>query len=135
MALKQFVEQLTNDLSLEQALEAKEDGSYSLRLEPDLDVVLRENNEKNIQIQAILADLPQVQTEEFMLRMVTANLLGRETGGSALGLDAEGKKVILIDFLSEHEPYRAFYEKLEEFLNYAEAWRRETVEFQRLAND
>lgn len=134
MALKEFVEQLSTDMELEQALEAKEDGSYSLRLEPNIDVLLRENSSLAIRFQTTIADLPKHQTEDYLLKAMTANLFGRETGGSALGLDAEGKKVVLVDFLAEHETYRAFYERLEEFVNYAEAWRRETVEFE-LGND
>ena len=134
MALKQYIEQLSTEMGLEQALEAKEDGSYSLHLEPNIDVILRENPTSGIKLQTTLADLPKTQTEEYLLRAMAANLFGRETGEAALGLDAEGKKVILVDFLSEHASYPAFYARIEEFVNYAEAWTRETLDFE-LSND
>ncbi len=130
MALKQYIEQLSIELGFEQVIEAKEDGSYSLRLEPQLDIVLRENEESIIKLQAVLADLPKQHTDDYLLKIMTANLFGRETGEAALGLDVDGKKVILVHFLLEHESYRTFYERLEEFVNYAEAWRRETAEFE-----
>ena len=59
MALKQYIEQLSTEMGLEQALEAKEDGSYSLRLEPNIDVILRENSMMGIELQTTLADLPE----------------------------------------------------------------------------
>lgn len=134
MALKQYIEQLSTDMGFEQALEAKEDGSYSLRLEPNIDVILSETSTMAIQFQTTLADLPKTSTEDFLLRAMTANLFGRETGGAAVGLDAEGQKVILVDFLSEHATYPVFYARIEEFVNYAEAWALETVNFE-LTND
>ncbi len=60
---------------------------------------------------------------------MTANLFGRETGGGILGLDREGKKVTLLTFLSEGLSYRDFRDNLEDFLNYADAWKAETTEF------
>jgi hypothetical protein len=132
--LKQFIEQLSIDMGFEQALDANEDGSYSLRLEPDIDVNLREGTDQAIMFHSKLAELPVHNTEDFLVKVMIANLFGRETGGAALGLDNEGKKVVLMDFLLNEENYRHFHDRLEDFVNYVEAWRQETLEFSEKQN-
>jgi hypothetical protein len=127
--LKQFIEQLSIDMGYEQALAANEDGSYSLRLEPDIDLTVKEDAASVIMFYTKIAELPSKNTEEFLLRAMSSNLFGRETGEAALGLDNECKRVVLMDFLIEEQSYRIFHERLEDFVNYADAWRQETIEF------
>lgn len=127
--LKHFIEKLITDLGFEQDLDANEDGSYSLLLEPDIDITLKETSEAFIKFQTQVAELPTSNTEGYLTKLMVANLFGRETGGAALGVDSEGKKVVLVDFLVEEQDYRIFHDRLEDFVNYAEAWRQETIEF------
>jgi hypothetical protein len=127
--LKQHIDQLTTDMGFEQPLEANEDGSYSLRLDPDLDINVKESGDATVRLYATLGQLPQRNTEEYLLKTMIANLLGRETGNAALGLDQEGKKVVLVDFFPADLDYKTFHEKIEEFANYADAWSQETKEF------
>lgn len=125
----QFVERLRVDLGNEQSLAPNEDGSYSLHLEPNLHISLRENPESGITLFTTVALLPEQNREAFLLKTMSANLLGRETGGSALGLDKEGKKVVLLNFLPSQSTYRDFHDALEDFVNYAESWQQEIIEF------
>lgn len=127
--LKQFVEQLSIDFGYQQPLAANDDGSYSLSLEPDLDISLREISDSCIAFYAPVASFPSSNSEEFLLRLMSANLFGRETGGSCLGLDSDGKKVVLLNFLSGASNYRIFHDCLEDFVNYADVWRQEIVEW------
>lgn len=129
MAFKQFIHQLSTDMGFEQVLEANQDGSYSFRIEPNIDVTMRENAEAFILFHTLVADLPAQKEEEFLLNAMIANLFGRETGGAVLGVDQEGKKVVLVDSLPSNETYRTFYNRLEDFVNYADAWRLETTAF------
>lgn len=126
--LKQFIEQLHSDLEIQQGLEPNEDGTYSLRLDPDIEITLRESPEAGITLFTTVAELPEENTEEYLFKTMIANLFGRETGGSALGLDQEGKKVVLLNFIEE-TAYKDFYEQLEDFVNYADVWRQETTQF------
>lgn len=128
MMLKQFIEQLNSDMRFEQPLEANEYGTYSLHLEPNLDISLKEHSNSIIMFQAALGSLPKQYLEDFLLKVMVGNLLGRETGGAALGLD-KNEKLILTDFLIEEQDYKMFHERLELFANYAEAWAYETKEF------
>lgn len=125
--LKQFVDQLSADLG--EPLAVNDDGSYSLFLEPNLHISLRENLESGISLFTVLAPLPGEKVEDFLLKTMIANLFGRETGGGILGLDKEGKKVTFLTFLPEKLSYKDFHDCLEDFVNYAEAWRVETTEF------
>jgi hypothetical protein len=125
--LKRFLEQLNEDLKLE-ALAPNEDGSYSLRLEPALHLTLKEAAEANITIVSTLAPLPATKIEDFFLRLMCANLFGRETGGAALGIDREEKNLVLVHVLPQLT-YRDFHERLEDFANFAEAWRQEAVTY------
>ncbi len=127
--LKQFIEQLSADIGFEQSLAPNEDGSYSLHLEPDLHISLRENPESGITLYTVTVLLPEENTEAFLLKIMAANLFGRETGGSTLGLNKEGKRVVLLNFLPQQLTYREFHDYLEDFVNYAESWRVETIEF------
>ncbi|MCH9625027.1 MAG: hypothetical protein S4CHLAM123_01930 [Chlamydiales bacterium] len=126
--LNTFAKQLSTDMGFEQELEAKDDGTYSLRIEPDIEISMIEHGEGGILFRTKVAELPQNNIEEYFLGVMTANLFGRETGGSALGLDSEGKKLVLQDFLSEQVTYSEFYERLEDFANYADIWRQRTME-------
>ncbi|NGX55580.1 MAG: hypothetical protein KR126chlam2_01217 [Chlamydiae bacterium] len=127
--LKRFFEQLSKEMGLAKPLVSNEEGSYSLFLESDLEISLRENAESGITLFTVVAPLPAGKNEEYMLMLMTANLLGRETGGCALGLDKAGKNVTLTTFLSEELNYKQFHEALESFANYTDSWREETTEF------
>lgn len=128
--LEQFMSQLSTDLGL---IESKplDDGSYLIILEPNLQISLRENPESGITLLTTLAPLPDFFTEEFLLYIMSANLLGRETGGSTFGLDKKGKNITLLRFLPQQLSYRDFCNLLEDFANYAEAWRQEILDFVR----
>ncbi|MEZ5315311.1 MAG: type III secretion system chaperone [Chlamydiales bacterium] len=125
--LKQLIDQLS--LDLEEPLNANHDGSYSLYFEPDLELSVRENIDLTISFFTVLSLLPEAKTEAFLLKMMVGNLFGRETGGSILGLTKDGKKITFLRFLPKDLDYKDFHDYLEDFLNYAEAWKIEATEF------
>jgi hypothetical protein len=127
--LKQFMQLLSSDIQNEQPLAPNEDGSYSLQLEPALNVIFRETAGEAIMLYTALASMPKKKTEEFLLLAMSANLFGRETGGSALGLDSEAKKVVLLNFLPKSINYNDFHDALEDFVNYADVWSVEIANF------
>jgi hypothetical protein len=127
--LKQFVKQLSVDMGMDESLGVNDDGSYSLHLEPDLHIFLRENPDSGISLFTVVASFFEERTEEFLLKTMIANLFGRETGGAALGLNKDGKKITFLTFLPRQLNYRDFYDYLEDFVNYADAWKVEATEF------
>ena len=86
--LKEFIEKLAPE-----SVALNEKGAYSLAVEPNLEISLRENVESGITLFTTIAPLPLKRSEEFLLRLMKANLLGKETGGGFFGLDKEGKMI------------------------------------------
>ncbi len=127
--LERYIEQLGKDLKMTEGLAPTDKGTYSLKFEPDLHLSLQENNEKVIRMHAILAPLPEEQQDSYLELVMEANLLGRETGGSHLGLDQEGKQITLSRFVMPDASYHDFYNALEDFINYADAWKVDTLEY------
>ncbi|NGX60631.1 MAG: hypothetical protein K940chlam9_00097 [Chlamydiae bacterium] len=126
--LQHFIDQISMGLALGQPLEPNQEGAYILSLDSDLQIEIRENEEGNVSLYSVLVPLLEEGLEELYLRLMSANLLGRETGGAVLGIDKEKKQVILKTFFPDEVTYREFYEGLEDFANYAESWREETTE-------
>ncbi len=105
-----------------------------LEFDANMQISLRENPNSGITLYTVLIDLPLKQAEPFMHQVMMANLLGKETGESVLGLDKEGKKWVFLRFLPEGIEYKNFRDAFENFVNYAEVWREDTVRFQNEQN-
>ncbi len=125
--LKRFIEQLTKDLDLEDSVSVDQAGVFSLHFEPQLDVTLKEVSDSKLCLRASLALVPKKDRAEFLERVMGANLFGKETGRAVLGMEKES--LILKQFVLDDLNYGQFRDCLEEFVNYAEAWREETVNF------
>jgi len=127
--LNQFMEKSASYFGLEAPPSPDDTGEYLLLLEPDLEILLRENAAPGITLFTTLAPLPEEKKEDFLLFAMSANLFGKETGSNFLGCDSEGKLVTLTTFLPQEANYRNFIDAIEEFANYAEAWRQECIEY------
>lgn len=126
--LKLFIEQLSPFLGLNEPPLAEE-GLYTLAFEPNLQISLRENADSGITLHTTIAPLPALETDLFLQRLMEANLLGNETGRGVLGTDKEGKEITFTLFLPPNLSYKEFHDHLEDFTNYAEVWRDETLQF------
>lgn len=124
--LNRFIEQLSKELRWSQPIEKEEDGSYHLLFEPNLNVNLKQTSDSQVTFSSNLGGVPEEKQEEFFLKLMKANLLGRETGGGFLGLNAEGKEVTFLFFLLGSISYKTFKDALEDFINYADVWKDET---------
>ena len=122
-----FVERLSTFLGLKESLKAHKKGEYLITLEPNLEILLRENLPTGITLFSTLGALPQTGVADFLLLVMGANLYGKETGNTILGCDREGKMLTLLAFVSGEASYNDFLEALEEFANYADYWQQECV--------
>lgn len=127
--LDQFLDQLNKELGVDGLPPSDPSGGFTLSFDPDIHITLRENAEYGISLFTTLVPLPEERQEELLLFMMAANLFGRETGGSALGLDKEGKRVTLQTFLPTGLTYKAFHDHLEDFVNYADIWKEEILAY------
>lgn len=123
--LKEFIAQLSKDFGLSHPLEGEEGGSYQMAFSPSLKVSVKET-ETHFVFYAKLGPLPEQDTNAWIEVLMKANLLGKETGGAQLGLDAEGKEMTFTRFLMGPVSYQEFHEAIEDFVNYAESWQTET---------
>ncbi len=127
--LERLLEQLRHDLGIEEPLLPKDDGAYVVDFDPDLYISLSENADQSVRLFCKLAPLPKENREEFLRTCMVGNLLGRETGGASLGVDDQEDQVCLAKTLEAEVSYREFRDALEEFVNHADAWRKETLVF------
>lgn len=126
--LSRYVEQLIKELEME-PITSLEGGRYSLNLEPNLQISLRENDPPGITMSTLIGSLPEIKKEDYLLRLMTANLFHVETGRGVLGLDKEAKKIFFYAYLPPEANYKEFLELFEDFANYAESWREETKQY------
>ncbi|MCH9608590.1 MAG: hypothetical protein S4CHLAM45_11680 [Chlamydiales bacterium] len=127
--LKRFVEQLSNECGFEKPLSSNEEGSFFISFEPNIKVSLKESSEKVIKMHSVLAPLPKEKSDPYFLSAMKGNLFGAECGGNVLGLDGDGKNVVLARLLMPEVTYQEFRDGLEEFVNYAESCKLETEAF------
>lgn len=127
--IERLVEQLRKELGLTDPLVPSDDGSYGLDFEPDLHIAVYEHADQSIRLFCRLAPLPKENAEEFLRTCMVGNLLGRETGGAALGIDDAEKNLCLSYSLPPEINYRDFRDAFEDFLNYSDAWRQEALVF------
>lgn len=126
--LKEFLLQLSKDLNVEPFV-PNDDGSYLLSFDSNVQISLRENANSGITLHTKIGAAPLKDQEEFYLKLMKANLLGKETGEAFLGLDKESKEVTMTAFFAEGLKNREFHDGIEEFVNYAESWQKEVLEF------
>ncbi len=120
--LTQFIEQLSRDLGISIPSPSKSEGPYKFSFDSELEISIVKNDEGDLTISTLLAPLAKEHNDLFLQKLLFANLFGKETGGGILGIDGEGKNIIFLWKIAAQSLYRDFYEAIELFINYAEAW-------------
>jgi len=76
---------------------------------------------------ANIAPCPNEKKEDLFIYLMRANLLGQGTGRSRIGMDKE-EKFLTLSYLIDYEVnYIEFKEKLEDFVNYINYWKKEIM--------
>lgn len=118
--LNRLIEQLSHELGWKEPVLKENDGSFVLQFEPHIRILLKEENPTILRFFSHLGSLPADREGDSMLKMMAANLLGKHTGRNILGLDKEGKEIVLLNFLLGSINYKQFRNSLEDFINYTE---------------
>lgn len=124
--LQHFVEKLSVEFDMDSETAKEESpGVYRFPVDDSLFITLSEEGSGAIRMHCLY---PEVQLEhegEFYAAALIANLYGRGTDCSILGLDTEGKRLTLSRVIEYTADYKEFKDFLEDFLNSADFWERE----------
>lgn len=124
--LDTFMRQLSKQLEEESPMEPSLPGLYEYYIEPDLPVTIK-SVQQGLLFSCTLGPIPKEKEEEFVAFMMTGNLFGKETYGAVLGLDMDGKTMVLSRLIDYRIEYREFVELLEDFVHIVKFWRKEAT--------
>ncbi len=122
--LEQHLERLVDELEL--APYAEKEGKFQLML-GTVSVSFKELD-PGLLLFSQLGSVPEKKREELFILLMKANFLGQGTGGGVIGLDGEEKFLTLSLAIPYDVNYGAFKEAVEDFVNYADYWRKELAQ-------
>ena len=131
--IEKYVRQLWVELEIDEDFPEPDHGSFAIPVDEDEIVVVKEINEKEFSVFAIVTGMPEGNAETFFSSAMRANLFGEATGDAVLGLDPEGEHLILSQHLRGIEDYDDFVFHMEDFTNWLEHWRGEVTTIEKQA--
>ena len=124
MMLKTLLQQLCQELGIAVPV-LDENQSLQLKMGA-LDIEMKDLD-PGFYFSSNIGPLPKKKTEEFLMLLMKANFLGQGTGGATLGLKEDESFLTLSLSLPYEMNYKAFKDSLEEFANFVEFWKKESV--------
>ncbi|EPP34596.1 tir chaperone family protein [Chlamydia ibidis] len=120
--LEKLIKNFATYMGITSTLEFDADGAYVLPISDLVKIRVQQNADNEIILGAFLGELPpSTDTAKVYLQMMVANLFGRETGGSALGLNSEGH-VVMMRRIPCDISQEDFARCIESFVNFSETW-------------
>ncbi len=113
---------LYKELGLPKEPVREADKSYAIEIPANAPMYVRAT-EPGCLFRSVLGSLPEEDLEDHLIHYSKANFIGQGTGHCRLGLDAEGKKLVLIMHHPEDISYQDFKERTEEFANFVDYWK------------
>jgi hypothetical protein len=123
--LKTLLQQLCQDLGMDTVPPADELKIHHLKIN-SFDIEMKDLD-PGFYFSSNIGPLPKKKTEEFLMLLMKANFLGQGTGGATLGLKEDESFLTLSLSLPYEMNYKAFKDSLEEFANFVEFWKKESV--------
>jgi hypothetical protein len=123
--LDSLMRQFSKEVEADPPMEATEPGVYEYLLEEDLPIVIKAMQPQGVLLTAVMGPYPKEKEEEFFIAMMAGNLFGKETFGATLGLDGDGKNMVLTRAVEQRLDYREFKALLEDFVHIVNFWRSE----------
>ncbi|MDP1880169.1 MAG: type III secretion system chaperone [Parachlamydiaceae bacterium] len=121
-----FINELSQDLDMEEFITSKEPFHYTLTFEDNVVIEVVKSNDSYL-FKANIAEIPKVNSESFLLRLMEANLFGLGTRGSAIGLDEKENQSTLSLEVDANQKYQNLKNQLEDFANVIDFWRKESL--------
>lgn len=121
--MERYLAQLAAELDDSEAVVSTASDRWSIYLDGDVEVFLSLLDDGASGLQCAIGPCPA--ETDALERLLLANLSGRGTLDSILGVDARAETVILRRWLLKEINYQTFRESLEDFFNSAQFWRQE----------
>lgn len=121
--LDTFVQQLGKELNMEEQITVVERGHYKLPFEGDFDVDAFQSPEGLYTFKGLIGPYPNQKVEEFLTRVMEANLFGKGTYGAVIGLSEDEKLLTLSLQVDYNSNYKEWVGKLQDFVSVMDFWR------------
>jgi hypothetical protein len=128
MILKTLLEQLCQELGLGTIPPMDENKFHNLKIS-SLDISMKDLD-PGFYFASNIGPLPKKKKEDFLMLLMKANFLGQGTGGATLGLKEDESFLTLSLSLPYDMNYKVFKDSLEEFGNFVDYWKKETVRYE-----
>ena len=122
---RDHVVQLFKELNLEGGALPKDLTTVSLEVD-GTNVVLTDA-QPGLELSATIGDVPAERAEPLFVKLLRANFLGQATKGSCLGIDEEGRHIVISLAVPTVRSYRQFHDVLEDFINAVSFWKQEVL--------
>ena len=129
--LEQHLTQMARDLEMESAPGKDETGMYTLHINPERTIALKELDPGCLFF-ARIGPCPDKNQEQMYMYLMRGNFLGQGTGGGVLAIDDNEKFLTLTLTMPYDINYKNFKETLEDFVNFADYWRQELLAHQKM---
>lgn len=80
--------------------------------------------ESGFTIESLICQTPKELKEDLLILLMKANFLGQGTQGAMLALSETGSSLIFKKDIEQNLSYIEFKEKIEEFVNYLNYWKK-----------
>jgi len=123
MDMNCLIDTLAEELKVDIISRKDESGEFQLQIPYVIPISIKELK-PGVFISAKILSLPETGNRELIyVHLMSENLLGKRTGGGAVGIDPLEKHLTLSFSCSSELTYEIFREKLEDFLNIANYWK------------
>lgn len=122
--LDAFVQQLMKDMDIKESLATEVPGVYAIPVDENTTAVAA-TIPRGFSLRCDIGPINPENEDLFFSHALQANLFGQGTEGNILGLDGEGKKLILSREIDYNIEYKEFRDIIEDFLNSVDFWREE----------
>lgn len=126
--LENLIEDLGKELQITDKITSKTPGEYTIAFDKE-NTILLSSFEGGYLVHCSVAPCPKQNKELFYNLVMEGNLFGQASYGAVLGLSEEDNNLTLSLELDYNTSYKEFKEKIEDFLNIADFWRKKASEF------
>lgn len=123
--LDTHMRRLSKELEADPPMEAILPGIYEYWLADDVCITIKAMQPQGYALSATFGFYPKEKEEVFFESMLVGNLFGKETFGATLGLDEDGRRMVLSKVVELRVDYSEFKAILEDFVHIINFWRQE----------